>query len=92
MKAVKFVRYFIVSSFFLSIITKIHSCPTLNDSSFPNTTLYKLDRKLFTGYDQFIRPVVDNKNIIQVEILFTLLQVLEIVSFELSGTLFVKLP
>lgn len=49
-----------------------------------DTALYRLNERLFAGYDQYIKPVKNSNTVIKVTIDFTLKQVLEIVSLVLS--------
>jgi hypothetical protein len=52
-------------------------------SSMPNTTQYRLNSMLFDGYDQYIIPVIDTSAILKVSALYSLSQVISIVSFYL---------
>jgi len=52
-------------------------------SSMPNTTQYRLNSKLFDGYDQYIIPVIDTSTVLEVTALYSLSQVISIVSFYL---------
>jgi len=50
-------------------------------SSVPNTTQYRLHNMLFNGYDQSIIPVIDISTVLEVAALYSLSQVISIVSF-----------
>jgi len=52
-------------------------------SSVPNTTQYRLNSMLFDGYDQYIIPVIDSSTVLKVSALYSLSQVISIVSFYL---------
>lgn len=65
---------------FISLLKVVCECPCLDNKISPNTTAYKLDKKLFEGYDQYIIPLIDYKSVIKVKIDFYLMQVIEIVS------------
>ncbi len=51
-------------------------------SSVPNTTQYRLSSMLFDGYDQYIIPVINTSTVLEVTGLYTLSQVISIVSFD----------
>jgi hypothetical protein len=50
-------------------------------TSVPNTTQYRLNKMLFDGYDQYIIPVNDTSTVLEVTALYSLSQVISIVSF-----------
>jgi len=50
-------------------------------SSVPNTTHYRLNSMLFDGYDQYIIPVINTSMALEVTGLYSLSQVISIVSF-----------
>jgi len=62
---------------FISLLKVVCECPCPDNKISPNTTAYKLDKKLFEGY---IIPLLDYKSVIKIQIDFSLMQVIEIVS------------